>query len=110
MTAPSPAPFRLFPRAGEPQGAQARIVGARPPRLTDLYYSMVAASWSTTLVLIVLMFLAINAVFGALFMWAGGILNARQGDFSDAFFFSVQTFATIGYGQMAPQTLPAHIL
>src|SRR5262249_23589165 len=38
------------------------------------------------------------------------IANARPGSFSDAFFFSVQTMATIGYGQMAPATFAAHVL
>src|SRR5258706_10178049 len=35
------------------------------------------------------------------------MLGAR---FSQAFFFSIQTFATIGYGQVGPNGLPANIL
>ena len=34
----------------------------------------------------------------------GGIANARPGSFADAFFFSVQTMATIGYGNMSPES------
>jgi inward rectifier potassium channel len=43
---------------------------------------------------------------------AGGdcISGARPGEFSDAFFFSVQTLATIGYGAMSPRTGYAHLL
>ena len=40
----------------------------------------------------------------------GAIANARPGAFADAFFFSVQTMATVGYGQMAPATLYANLV
>ncbi len=45
-------------------------------------------------------------------MWwtGGGITNARPGSFADAFFFSVQTLGTLGYGVMAPRTLYANLL
>jgi inward rectifier potassium channel len=39
-----------------------------------------------------------------------GIQNARPGSFADAFFFSVQTLATIGYGGMLPHGLAANLL
>jgi inward rectifier potassium channel len=35
-------------------------------------------------------------------------LNARPGSFADAFWFSVQTFATIGYGQIGPNGFGAN--
>ena len=38
------------------------------------------------------------------------IANARPGAFSDAFFFSVETISTIGYGQMSPATLYGNIV
>ena len=38
----------------------------------------------------------------------GCIANARAGSFSDAFFFSVETLATVGYGTMAPATFYGH--
>ncbi|HJY84310.1 MAG TPA: transposase, partial [Candidatus Binatia bacterium] len=40
----------------------------------------------------------------------GGIDHARAGSFGDAFFFSIQTMATIGYGQMVPHSLFANVL
>nr|WP_317105504.1 ion channel [Chroococcidiopsis sp. SAG 2025] len=40
----------------------------------------------------------------------GSIANARPGNFWDAFFFSIQTMATIGYGVMNPQTDYANVL
>jgi inward rectifier potassium channel len=39
-----------------------------------------------------------------------GIENAQPGSFKDAFFFSVQTMASIGYGAMYPRTLYANFL
>ncbi|MGB6710964.1 MAG: ion channel, partial [Methylocella sp.] len=38
----------------------------------------------------------------------GCITNARPGSFSDAFFFSIETLATVGYGTMSPATLYGH--
>jgi inward rectifier potassium channel len=49
-------------------------------------------------------YLGVNALFGLVYMVVGGVDGVKPGDFSDAFFFSVQTLGTIGYGQMAPRT------
>jgi inward rectifier potassium channel len=77
----------------------------------DFYYAALTASWPQFLLLSAGLFLAINAVFAGLYMLQpGGIAGARDGDFGDAFFFSVETLATIGYGQMAPATRYANVL
>lgn len=39
-----------------------------------------------------------------------GIRSAREGNFADVFFFSVQTFSTIGYGYMAPTSNYVHMI
>ncbi len=52
-----------------------------------------------------------NASFALLYLaQPGAIANARPGSFADAFFFSVQTIATLGYGVMAPATLYANLI
>ena len=39
----------------------------------------------------------------------GSIGNARPGSILDRFFFSMETLATVGYGQMCPQRPPTAI-
>src|SRR5438132_590276 len=77
----------------------------------DLYHYLLATSWPGLLGILFALYLAGNSLF-ALGYLAGGdcIENARPGSFADAFFFSVQTMATIGYGKLAPRTLYAHLL
>ncbi len=72
---------------------------------------MLTTSWPGLLGRVLVAYLALNFGFALLFL-AGGdsIASAQPGSLVDAFFFSVQTFATIGYGSMAPQTLYAHVL
>jgi ion channel len=53
--------------------------------------------------------LGINIAFALLYLASPGcISNARPGSFFDAYFFSIETLATVGYGTMAPATLYGH--
>jgi inward rectifier potassium channel len=60
--------------------------------------------------LIFAVFLLVNAMFAVGFRFAGGIVNARPGSFVDAFYFSVQTMGTVGYGAMYPNSTAANLL
>ncbi len=75
----------------------------------DPYHIAVGLSWPRFLALLVGLDLALNAGFAGLY-WAvpGCLAHARPGSFADAFFFSMETLATVGYGVMAPQTLYGH--
>jgi inward rectifier potassium channel len=56
-------------------------------------------------------YLSVNFLFALVYLTAkDGIANARPHSFSDAFFFSIQTLSTVGYGSMYPTTLYAQIL
>lgn len=56
-------------------------------------------------------FLVINTGFALLYLLdRGGLDGVRPGSFADAFFFSVQTLGTLGYGVMAPRSLYANLV
>ncbi len=89
--------------------------GGRQRRHTDagfdLYFGLLTMPWSGFFGLLALFYFVFNVAFALLYLVTGdGIGNARPGVFADAFFFSVQTMATIGYGQMYPQSLAANLL
>jgi inward rectifier potassium channel len=77
----------------------------------DLYHWLVSLSWPRFLTLISLGYVTINTLFALAYLAGGdGIANAHPGSFLDAFFFSVQTMASIGYGAMYPKTLYANVI
>lgn len=78
----------------------------------DLYHNLLNISWPKFIGLMGLLYLVINATFALAYRLGGegAIANARPGSFSDTFFFSVQTMASIGYGAMYPQSTYANSL
>lgn len=92
-------------------GREVVSIGLRIAPLRDIYHSLLTTSWAQFFVLVLLAYLGANLVFAFGYLAVGdGIEEARPGNFSDAFFFSVQTMATIGYGKMAPRGLAANLL
>ncbi len=80
-------------------------VGLRSQVTKDLYHRALRLPWSGFLALMTGVYLTANLAFAFLYsLQPGAITNARPGFFRDAFFFSVETFGTIGYGIMAPAT------
>ncbi len=77
---------------------------------SDAYYYLVNAPWPAVLLLLAGIFFGANALFALGYLTVGGVSNAHPGSFADAFFFSVQTMGTIGYGTMAPQSRAANLL
>jgi len=77
----------------------------------DLYHLLLTSSWPRLLGLLAISYAAANALFALGYLIEpDAIENARPGSFADAFFFSVQTMATIGYGRMVPRTFLANTL
>ena len=85
------------------------VVNAR--KHLDLYHTVLSLSWLRFNFLLILSFVLINLIFGLLYRLSpesiGGISNQS---YLNYFFFSVQTLATIGYGNMYPQTMYGNIL
>ena len=78
---------------------------------SDLYHWLLVIAWWQFLVLLSLFYLATNVIFACAYLTTrGGIANANADSFTDAFFFSVQSLSTIGYGAMYPQTIYAQVL
>jgi len=77
----------------------------------DLYHFLQAASWARLIALLSLLYILANLVFALLYLpGLAGLANARSGSFADAFFFSVQTMSTVGYGYLAPQSLYINLI
>ena len=84
--------------------------GPAQPPVSDVYFYLTTVSWPKLLLIIVGLFGFINCLFAIGYMIDGGVANARPGSFADAFFFSVQTMATIGYGVMAPHSFVSNMM
>ncbi|ACB93965.1 ion channel [Beijerinckia indica] len=79
------------------------VTGLRDHFWGDLYHHALTISWLAFLGWSILFFLGVNLSFSLLYAMAPQqIANIRPGHFEDFFFFSIQTFSTVGYGGMTP--------
>lgn len=80
---------------------------------SNLYHWLLSTNWQMFFLLVVVVYLSSNFLFAVAYYACGpgSVSNARPDSLIDLFFFSVQTMATIGYGQMTPiGTLPNSIV
>ena len=75
---------------------------ARPEN--NFYHWLLGTSWTSFLLLVIFVYLGTNLLFAFAYLACGpgAITNTRPDSLIDVFYFSVQTMATIGYGQMTP--------
>jgi inward rectifier potassium channel len=79
--------------------------------LRDPYHLAVALTWPQFLTALLALYLLANVIFATLFwLMPGSVANARPDSFADFFFFSIETLATVGYGDMHPATLYGHVV
>src|SRR5450631_4126607 len=85
--------------------------GFARPIFQDLFHYFMTVSWPQLFATFAVFFLAFDLLFGLLYhLVPGCIANLNPPGFAGAFFFSVETLATVGYGDMHPQTLYGHVV
>jgi inward rectifier potassium channel len=90
--------------------------GLNPLSALSLYHWLLTISWPRFLGFITVSYVAVNTLFALAFLLCGpGALQSVVGSFAGqpfyrAFFFSVYTFATIGYGNIIPVGVAANTL
>ncbi len=90
--------------------------GIRQYSTLNLYHFLLTMSWKQFLLLVLLLYFLSNIVFGLFYTatGAGALVDTSSEPISNmflrGFFFSVQTFATIGYGTIHPVGLIPNLL
>ena len=77
----------------------------------DLFHYLMTVGWLQLFAAVAGFYLLFNVLFGLLYwLLPGSIANLNPQGFAGAFFFSVETLATVGYGDMHPATAVGHAL
>ena len=104
-------PPSAFPRAVPRDGERGVVIRrAEQAPLIDIYHRVLALPLAGVLALMAVVFVVVNLLFASLFLMTGGVDHLHAGDLWNAFFFSVQTFGTIGYGYMYPRSFAADLI
>jgi inward rectifier potassium channel len=86
-------------------------LNARRFEWRDIYHLVLTLTWPQFAGMILGIYLCINLVFAGLYLLGGNcIAEIVPGSFTDHFFFSVETLATVGYGHAYPATLYGHCM
>ena len=90
---------------------EVETLGLSPGFWSDLYHRSMTVYWPVFFASAALLFILLNVVF-AFFYWLGNdpIANVVDRNPLDYFYFSIETLATVGYGDMHPQTHYGHLI
>lgn len=88
------------------------LVDGLPRRLwQDLFHLSMTVTWPKLFCGFATIFVAFNLFFAMLYYAVpGAIANLNPPGYAGAFFFSVETLATVGYGDMHPESVYGHIV
>ena len=77
----------------------------------DSYHWVLSLTWPRFALFLASSYVIINLIFGALYAARPGcIADLEPGSYPYAFFFSVETLATVGYGHNYPATVYGHVI
>jgi inward rectifier potassium channel len=78
---------------------------------SDLYYRCMTVSWPGFFASAAVVFIVLNSAFALLYAFGHEpVANAAPGRFLDLMYFSIETLATVGYGDMHPQSDYGHVV
>jgi inward rectifier potassium channel len=81
------------------------------PIFHDLFHHFMTVSWPQLFATLAGFFFFFDLMFGLLYyLVPGSIANLNPPGFAGDFFFSVETLATVGYGEMHPETFYGHLI
>jgi len=89
---------------------EVRYIGGTRDGWRDAYHYLLTMPLWAFFAVMGAWYVALNALFAVMYVAIGGVQGLKPGDFADAFFFSVETLGTIGYGELAPSSLGAHLV
>ena len=103
-------PRRLRTTIGADTPVVAIGLSRRP--LADAYHLLITWGWTRLFASMGAAYVLVISLFALIYMALGdgAIEHARLESFEDAFFFSFQTMATIGYGHMLPKSTAANLV
>jgi len=102
---PAPAAKTQFIRFGDREVEARGLAGGF---WSDLYYRSMTVSWPGFFASAAAIFIVLNAGFASLYAFGDRpIADAVPGRFLDLLYFSIETLATVGYGDMHPQSTTA---
>jgi inward rectifier potassium channel len=113
----SPRHSHRSPSAGKPVGRRIVRLGTRKvitegmvrPIFHDLFHHFMTVSWPRLFATLGAFFIVFDLLFGFLYyLVPGSIANLDPAGFAGDFFFSVETLATVGYGEMHPESFYGH--
>ncbi len=88
-----------------------RTIGGENAFWSDLYHRAMTASMSALFFGTLALFLGVNLLFALLYaMDSGGVGRVDDPHFLNLFFFSIEAFTTVGFGEMYPISTWSHLV
>jgi inward rectifier potassium channel len=109
-------PFERFARQSSSQivrvaNREVETRGLSTGFWTDLYHHAMTVPWAAFFAWAALVFIILNAIFATLYgLGDKPVANVQSESFLQFFFFSIETLATVGYGDMHPQSDYGHVV